>query len=170
MSDQNGVSLVITDVTVVRRLGVVIERHQPALRVEPAAHLERERRTFGVPGRFFVPHPLHPYRPADLFRKICRLESRIVRRRPPVALGAFHPDHADLIAGHAEKLCDPIPHAVGLHVVGVDGHLAVRRIGKGVRRREGRVTLERDVVLRFDDRRRASQRRVGIAFHGRPLF
>ena len=114
-----------------------------------------------------MPHPLHANRPADLLRQECRLEAGVVGGRAAVALRALHPDDAHLIARHLQKLGDAVPHAIGLHVVGVDRHLTVRRIGRGMGRTDGRVPLERNIVFGFDDLRRARQRRVGIPHHVR---
>ena len=169
LRDQHGVGLVVADVVVVGGARVVVERDEIALRVETAAHLERERRPLRIPRRFLVPHPLHAHRPADLLRQIRRLEPGIVGRRAAVALRAFHPDDAHLVARHVEKLRDAVAHAVRLHVVRVDRHLAVRRIGHRVRRADRRVPLERHVVLGLDDLRGARERRVGIADDDRRL-
>ena len=170
LRDQHGVGLVVTHVTIVRRLGIVIECHEPALGVEPAAQLECERRPFRVPRRFFVPHPLHAHRPADFPGEVRRLESRVVRRRTAVALRPFHPDDADLFARHAEELCDPVSHAVGLHVVRVDRHLTIRRVRKCMRWRECGMPLKRHVVFGFNHGGGTRKRRVGIALHRRSLL
>ena len=58
---------------------------------------------------------------------------------------------------------DAFAHAVRLHVVGIDRQLVVRRIGHRVRRTDRGVSLERDLVLGFDDFRRGHHRRVRIA-------
>ena len=55
LSDQYGIGLVVAEVIVVGGLGVVVERHEVSLGIQPAAQLERERRALGIPGRLFVP-------------------------------------------------------------------------------------------------------------------
>ena len=39
------------------------------------------------------------------------------------------PDHTHAVVWHAEKGSNASSHAVGLHVVGIDGHLTVRGVG-----------------------------------------
>ncbi len=56
--------------------------------------------------------------------------SAAVRPKP---CGSLHPDHAHPVLRHAEKRGDASPHPVGLHVVRIDGHLAVRRVRRGMR-------------------------------------
>ena len=124
--------------------------------VEPAAHLERVRRALRVPRGFFLPHPLHAHRPADLLREERRLEPGIVCRRAAVGLRPFHPDDAHAIARHLEELRDAVAQPVRLHVVGIDRQLIVRRIGHRVRRADRRVALERHLVLGLDDLRGAA--------------
>ena len=149
-------------------LRVVFTGDEVALRIEPSSQLERVRRALRIPGRLLVPHPLHANRPANLLRQKCRLEARIVGGRAAIPLRPFHPDDAHLIAGDLKKLSDAVPQTIGFHVVGIDRHLPVRRIGRGMGRREGRVPLEREIVFGFDRLRRACQGRVGIPNDVRP--
>ena len=167
LRDQHGIGLVIADVIVVGGPGIVIERHEVPRGIQSSAHLDRECRGLRIPRRLFVPHPLNANRPADLFRQIRRLASRIVGGGAAVTLRAFHPDDAHFFARHPEKSGDARSHAIRLHVIGIDRHLAVRRIRHGMRRTDRRVPLERDVVIGFDDLRRARERRVRIAHHDR---
>ena len=81
-----------------------------------------------------MPHPLHANRPADLLGQERRLEARVIGGRAAVPLRSFHPDDAHLFPRHLEKLGDAVPQTVGFHVVGIDRHLAVRRIGHGMGR------------------------------------
>ena len=167
LSDQHGIGLVVTEVMVVGGSRVVVQRDEVALGIQPSAQLECIRRALGIPGRLLVPHPLHSNRPADLFGQKCRLEARVIGGRAAVALGSLHPDDAHLIAWHLKKLGDAVPQAIRFHVIGIDRHLPVRRIGRGMGRTDGRVALERDIVFGFDDLRRARQRRVGVPHHVR---
>ena len=155
--------------TVVGGSRIVIQRNQIPVGIQASAHLECKCRTLGVPRRLFVPHPLHANGPADLFGQERRLETRIVGRRAAVPLRTLHPDDADLFTWHPKKRRDAGSHSVGLHVVGIDRHLTVRRIRGGMGRTEGRVPLERDIIFDFDDLRRACQRRVGVSDDVRPL-
>ena len=89
LSDQHGVGLVVSEVIVVGGPRVVVERDDVALRVQRAAHLERERRALRVPRRLLVPHPLHANRPAELLRNDTPPRSPHRRRpcgRSPAAL------------------------------------------------------------------------------------
>src|SRR5712692_3993819 len=79
-------------------------------------------------------------RPADLPGKKRRLEARVVGRRAAVPLRTLHPDDAHLFTWHPKKRSDAGSHSVGLHVIGVDRHLTVRRIRGGMGRTEGRVS------------------------------
>ena len=63
----------------------------------------------------------------------------------------------------SRNLRDAVAQAVRLHVVGVDRHLPVGRIGQRVRRADGRVALERHFVFGFDDARGARERRGRVA-------
>ncbi len=110
-----------------------------------------------------MPHPLDADGTTDLFGQERRLETRVVGGRAAVQLGTVHPDDPHLLPRHTEEFGDTRPQAVRLHVVGVDRHLSVRRIGQAVGRTDRRVSLEREVVLRFDDRRRRRQRIGGVA-------
>ena len=105
LRDQHGVRLVVAEVVVVAGARVVVERDEIALRIEPAAHLDEERRALGVPRGLLVPHPLHANRPADLSRDTPP-RTRIVRRGAAVALRALHPDDAHPIPRHAEERRD----------------------------------------------------------------
>ena len=162
LRDENGVRLVVTEMAVVGGAGGVVERDEMALRVEAAAHLYCIRRAFRVPRRFLVAHPLHAHRPADFLRDVRRFESRVAGGRAAESLRSIHPDDADLLARHAEKLRDAVAQSVRLHLVGIDRHLAVRRIGQRVRRRNRGVALERHFVVRLDDFRGRLQRFVGM--------
>ena len=92
-------------------------------------------------------------------RQVRRLEACIICRRAAVPLRALHPDDTYLFPGHPQELRDTGSHPVRLHVVRIDRHLTIRRIGCRVRRGEGRVALEGDVVFRLDDLRCPGQRR-----------
>ena len=168
LRDEHGIGLVVADVIVVGRARFVVERHEISLRIQPAPHLHRVCRPFGVPRGFLVAHPLHADRPADLTSQKCRLEPGIVGRRAPVALRSVQPDHTHAIARHLEKLRDAVAHAVRLHVVGIDRHLLVRRVRHRMRRADGRVPLERHLVARFDDGCRVRKGGLGIPGHHRP--
>ena len=163
LRDEHGVGLVVSEMVVVRRSRGVVEANHVALRVERAADREGERRTFRIPRLLFVAHPLHAHRTSELLRDVRRLEPRIVRGGAAVALRPFHPDDAHLLARHAEELRDAVAHAVRLHVVGIDRHLAVGRIRQRVRGTDGGMSLERNLVLGLDDLRRAGERRVDVA-------
>ena len=141
---------------------LIVQRDHVAVCVQPTPEINGERRTLGVPGRLLVPHPLHPHGAAQLFGQVRGLEARVVRRRAPVELRPVHPDDPHLLRRHAQELGDPGPVAVRLHVVGVDRHLAVRRVGQGVGGTDGGVPVEGDVVRGFDDGRGARQRPVGV--------
>ena len=154
---------------VVGGLSIVIQCDEIALGVQSSAQLERECRAFCVPRRLLVPHPLDSNRTADLFREVSRLKARIIGGGAAVTLRPFHPDDTHLFAWHPKKIRNTSSHAIGFHVIGVNRHLAVRRIGRGVRRTERRVALERNIVFGFDDLRCAGQRLVGITDHGGPL-
>ena len=54
LRDQHGVELVVAEMVVVGRARLEVERDEIALRVEPAAHLDGERRPLRVPGRFLL--------------------------------------------------------------------------------------------------------------------
>src|SRR5437660_187795 len=62
-------------------------------------------------------------------------------------LRALHPDDADLFPRHAEKCRDTVAQSVGFHVVRIDGHLTVRRIGCGMSTCESGMSLERHFVF-----------------------
>ena len=83
---------------------VVLERHHLALSIQPAAQLEDVGRALGIPRRFFVTHPLHAHRAAELLRQERRFETGIVRGGAAVHLRAIHVDHAHLLARHVEEL------------------------------------------------------------------
>ena len=59
LCNQDGIGLVVTNVVVVGGPGVVLQRDEVAVFIEASAHLECVRRPLGIPGRLFVPHPLH---------------------------------------------------------------------------------------------------------------
>ena len=165
LGDQHGLGFVVADVIVVHRLRVVVVGDQVALGIQATPHLERERRPLGVPGRLFVPHPLHANRTADLFCQISRLEARVISGGAAEPLRPFHPDHAHLLAWHLQKRGDAVAHAIRLHVVRVDRHLPIGWIGHGMGGSEGRVALERDVVLGFDHLGRTGQARFQVAYY-----
>ena len=102
-----------------------------------------------------IAHPLQPHRTSDLLRDERRLEPRIIGGGAPVRLRPFHPDDANTIARHLEELRHAVAQSVRLHVVRVDRHLIVRRVGGRVRGTERRVSLEGHLVLCLDDLRRA---------------
>ena len=127
-------------------------------RPAPPRILTRERRALGVPRGLFVaastargpagrsPSPDTP--------------PRIRHRRPPCGrspAGLPSRPRALVSRGIPRNVRDAVAHAVRLHVVRVDRHLTVRRIGHRVRRTERRVPLERDVVFGFDDLRGARE-------------
>ena len=167
LRDQHRVVLVVAEMIVIGGARVVVERDEVALRVERAAHLERVRRALRVPRRFFLPHPLHAHRPADLLRQKRRLEPGIVGRRAAVGLRPVHPDDADAIARHLQELGDAVAQPVRLHVVRVDRQLIVRRDRPS--RAPGRAPCGPGTARRIglDDRGGAGKRRVGIADDGR---
>ncbi len=80
-----------------------------------------------------------------------------------ISLRAVHPHDAHAIPGYVEELRDAVPEAIRLHVVRVDRHLIVRGIGGRVRRTERRVTLERHLVVGFDDFGCGGESAVAIA-------
>ena len=105
LRDQHGVGLVVAQMVVVDRARVVVERHELALRVEPAAQLENVGRPFGIPGRLFVPHPLHAHRSAELVREERGLEADVVRRRAAVDLRPIHVDDAHAARAACPRNC-----------------------------------------------------------------
>ena len=166
LSDQDRIGLVVIDVIVVGRSSVEIEGHEIPLRIERAAHLERERRPLGIPRRLLIAHPLHANRPANFLGEIGGFETCIVGRGSAVGLRPIHPFNAYSIARHAEEFRDAASQAVRLHVVRINRHLTIRRIGHRMGRTEGRVALERHFVFGLDHLCRAAERRVGISNHG----
>ena len=110
-----------------------------------------------------VAHPLHANRPTELAREERSLESGVVRRGAAERLGAVHPDHTNAVARHAEKLGHAIAKPVRLHVVGVDGQIAVGGIRGRVRGPERRVTLKRKLVIGLDDLCGTEQGSVDVA-------
>ena len=169
LRDQHRVGLVVAQMVVVDGARVVLERRQLALRVEPAAQLEDVGRALRVPGRLLVPHPLHAHRPAELVREERGFEADVVGGRAAVDLRPIHVDDAHALARQSEELRDAVAQAVRLHVVRVDRHLTVGRIGQRVRRADRRVPLERHFVLGLDDARGARERRIGVARDARLL-
>src|SRR5258708_3113687 len=85
-----------------------------------------------------------PLRTADLLCDVRRLTAGIVGGGASEPLRSFHPNDAYLILRHTQKRCDAPAHPVGLHVIGIDRHLAVRWIRRGMRRTDRRVALERN--------------------------
>ena len=110
---------------------------------------------------------MQPHGASDLLGQERRLEPGVVGGGAPVGLRPFHPDDADTIARHLEELRHAVPQSVRLHVVRIDRHLVVRRIGGRMRGPERRVSLKGHLVLGFDDLRRALERRVWRAGNGR---
>ena len=159
LRDQHRVVLVVADVVVVGGAGVVVERDELPLRVEPAAHGDGVGRALRVPRRFFLPRPLHAHRPAELVGQKRRFEAGVFGGGAAVGLRPLHPHDAHVLARDLQELRDAVAHPVRLHVVRVDRQLAVRRIGQRVRGTERGVALERHVVLRLDDGRGARDRR-----------
>ena len=175
LRDEDGIGLVVADVVVVGRACVVIERDEVAPRIQTAAHLERERRALGIPARF--PRSSSTARePADR-SPLPETPPRTRHRLRPCGRTPEGPSIQTTrtsIARHVEKLRDAVAQPVGLHVVRIDRHLAVRRIGHRVSRRERGVPLERDVVFGLDDRgvrlpapRRGSPCTTGRLLRGR---
>ena len=68
--------------------------------------------------------------------------------------------------GMPRNVAIPRPHPVRFHVVRIDGHLAVRGIGRRMGAAERGVALEWDVVFRFDRLCRAGECRIRIAADG----
>src|SRR5687768_1971199 len=71
LSDQHGISIVVTEVIIVGGLSVVLDCNEVTLGIQPSAHLECECRALGIPRRLLVSHPLHSNRAADLFGNEC---------------------------------------------------------------------------------------------------
>ena len=163
LGDQHRPRLVVPDARVVGDAGAVVQRDRIALGVESTPQVDGKGGTLGVPRGLFVTRPLHAHGAAELLRQEGGLEARVVGSRAAVQLRPVHPDHAHAVRRHVEELGDPGAVAVRLHVVRVDRHLAVGRIGQGVRGTDGGVSLERHVVGGLYDRRRAGQRRLRIA-------
>ena len=155
LGDQDGVVFVVAEMVVVGGARLEAVRRETPLRVEGSAQGDHVGGRLAVPAGFLVTHPLQPHGPADLFGDERRLEPRVIGGGPTVGLRALHPDDADAIARQLEELGDAVAKTVGLHVVRVDGHLIVRRVGGGVRRSERHMALEWHLVLRLDDPRRA---------------
>src|SRR5581483_2712554 len=99
---------------VVDGAGIIFERRQFSVCVQTTAQLEHICRSFCVPTRLLIPHPLEADRPAELMRQKGSFEARIVGRRTAVDLGSVHVDHPYTLTGHVEELCDTIAEAVSL--------------------------------------------------------
>src|SRR4029450_13398108 len=103
LSDENGIGLVITKVVVVGGARIVIECDEISLCIQSSPQLEREGRALRVPRSFLLPHPLDPDRTADLFGKVSRFKSGIIRSRAAIRLRTFHPDNAHAITWHLKE-------------------------------------------------------------------
>ena len=163
LRDQHGVGVVVPDVVVVGGAPVVVQRREATRGVQPAAEAAGVGRALGIPRRFLVPHPLHANRPADLAGQEGGFEAGVIGCGAAVRLRAIHPDDAHPVPRQAQEFGDTVAQPVRFHVVGVDRHPAVRRVGRGVRRADRRVALKRKLVLGLDHLCRPAQRAVGVA-------
>ena len=150
LGDEHRVGLVVADVVVIGGAAVPLERRQVALRVERAAHRHGVGRALGVPGGFLVAHPLHAHRASELLGQERGLEAGVVGGGAAVRLRPLHPHHAHLIPRDLEERRDAVAQPVRLHVVRVDRHLPVRRVGHRVRGPDRGVALVRHVVIGLD--------------------
>ena len=103
-------------------------------------------------------HPLHANGPAQLAGNPGGLKSGVLGSGATETLWSHHPADAHAVVGHAEECCNPSTHAIRLHVICIDGHLTVRRIGQGVGASKGSMPLERYFIFGLDDFGRARKR------------
>ena len=163
LGDKHGIRFVVSQVCVVNGARVILDCCQLAGRIEPAAQREGVGRAFGVPSRFLVAHPLHAHRAAEFVREKRGFEANVVRRRAAIQLRTVHVDYAHAVARQSQKLRHTVAQSVRLHVVGVDRHLLVGRIGQRMRGANGGVSLKRHLVHRLDDLSSAGERSIGVA-------
>ena len=95
------------------------------------------------------------------------LASSIFTRRSPKSLRTLHPDDSDPVLGHTKERSDTPSHPIRLHVIGIDRHLAVRRIRHGVRWTDRGMPLERYIVICLNNLGRTCHCHVWGSYHNR---
>ena len=142
-------------------------------RPDGPAHPERRAPSPGMPDSWYPTPSPHPASTAC--ERAGRSRCAIQAASQPASSAAVRPKPCGpciqttrtLSCGMPRNAATPLPHAVGLHVVRIDGHLTVRRVGRGMGAGERGMPLERHLVLGFDHLCRARKCRIGISRHDR---